>query len=377
MNQINIYIISILLLFGCKEVKQTQPSSEFEKYIIGLDEVKVSKTNIDIDREQVRSLLSRIDNRITERIFLIDYSDWSIFTARRDGVLLDKKGGQGKGPGEFLGINDLHTYAEEKVLQVFDKKMKRLTYYNIHADSLELRNTVQLPNYDYYYLQNVFKGNNGKTIGIFRVLRQYGGKNSENKIYAYYLDEEFKMKEKMLEFEGTELIETKGLDGGKRFRENLFGNETNWSFYKNKLYYSNAKNLSFSVFDFKTEKVTEYKIQDIPENVNTDETTELMISRYKAIIDINPEYEDYFKDRKTLPYFSSIVASNDFLYFPLTTYGREKGYILRFNLQTKQMERIETQPNFFMKGVNQAGIFGTTAEQDYYGETSVWILEFE
>lgn len=376
MKPIYIYIISIFLLFGCSEDKKIQPSTDLGKYILDLPEVEVSKKDVDIDREQVNSLLSRIDNSIPDRIFLIDYSDWSIFMAKKDGTLLDKKGGQGRGPGEFLGINDLYTYTGENILQVFDKKMKRITYYNIKKDSLEFGYSINLPNYDQYYLQTVFKSN-GNTVGIFRVLRQHGSKKVENKIYAYYLDSELRKKEKILEIDGTELIEVERFNGKKRFEENSFGNKTVWSYNDGKLVFANAGNLNFKIFDFDDNSISEFKITDIPENRNTSQITELWSKRYKKIFSLTPEYETYFKEREYLPYFTSVDVKNEFIYIPLKNYGQEKSYILRFNTETKLVERIETPQNFYMKGVNRTGIYGTIAEQDYYSKTSISILEFK
>ncbi|MTI88432.1 MAG: hypothetical protein FH748_10730, partial [Balneolaceae bacterium] len=347
MKTIYTHVIIILLLLGCSKGKEVQPSSGLESYILDLPEVEVSKTKIDIDREQVSSILGTIENSIPDKVFLIDHNVWSIFMAKKDGTLLDQKGRQGRGPGEYMGINDMYTYIDESVLQVFDKKLKRLTYYDITEDSLKLSSIVHLPDYGQYYLQSVFKSNDN-TVGIFRVLRQYENMEVENKLYVHYLDEEFRMKEKILEIEGSELIETTGIDGSKRFRENIFGNETVWSFNNGKLFYSNAENLNFKVFNFNTKNISEHKISDIPEYINTSETIDFMMKRYSSIFNYNPEYEAYFKQRKTLPYFSHIYASDKFLYIPLTNYGNEKGHVLRFNIETRQMERIEIPPNFYM-----------------------------
>tara|TARA_R110002124_G_scaffold284802_2_gene462485 strand:- start:3435 stop:4199 length:765 start_codon:yes stop_codon:yes gene_type:complete len=254
--------------------------------------------------------------------------------------------------------------------------MKRITYYNIKKDSLEFGYSINLPNYDQYYLQTVFKSN-GNTVGIFRVLRQHGSKKVENKIYAYYLDSELRKKEKILEIDGTELIEVERFNGKKRFEENSFGNKTVWSYNDGKLVFANAGNLNFKIFAFDDNSISEFKITDIPENRNTSQITELWSKRYKKIFSLTPEYEAYFKEREHLPYFTSVDVKNEFIYIPLKNYGQEKSYILRFNTETKLVERIETPQNFYMKGVNRTGIYGTVAEQDYYGKTSISILEFE
>lgn len=376
MKSICIYSVIALLMLGCSGKESTHPYTDLEKYILDLPEIEVTQKNVNLNRERVHSLLSNIENSIPNKIFLIDYSTWSLFMANRDGILLDQKGGVGRGPGEFSVINDLYTYIYENVLQVFDKKSKRLTYYNIYQDSLKLSHTVQLPNYGQHYLQSVYKSK-GNLVGIFRVLRQHKNEEVENKLYVYYLDKEYKKREKILEIEGNELIEVEDFNGEKRFRENIFGNETVWSFDNDRLYYSNSENLNFSVFDFEDETISNYKITDVPEFLNTSQTSNLMTSRYSQIFNIHPEYEDYFKERKRLPYLSSIYARNDFLYLPIKNYGSERGYILRYDLETSQMERIETPANFFMKGVNQIGIYGTLAENDYYGKTTISILEFE
>jgi len=375
MNSILILIISIFLFLGCNDKKTIQTSRDLEKYILDLPQVEVENNNVNIDREKVYSLLSRIDNSIPDKLFLIDYSDWSIYMAKKDGTLLDKKGGQGRGPGEFLGINDLRTYKNENVLQIFEKKLKRLTYYNIKEASFELDYTVNLPNYEQYYLQTVFK-NNGKNVGVFRVLRQHRGA-VENKIYLHYLDEEFNKKEKILETEGAELIEVERFEGSKRFEENMFGNETVWSYDDGKFVYGNAAELHFMVYNFDTDNFSEFRVSDIPENKNTSEITELWNKRYKRIFSLTPEYETYFKERKFLPYFNSIYANNDFLYIPLANYGNEIGYIIRLNKETEKLERIEVPSNFFMKGVNQSGIYGTITEDSFEGNIMVSIMEFK
>lgn len=370
------YFTIVLILFGCNKNKAGESSTDLERYILDLPEIEVSEKSLEIDKEQVSSILSRIENSISGKLFFIDYNIWTIFMANEDGTLLDKKGGVGRGPGEYLGINDLYTYPEEQMLQVFDKKLKRLTYYDVSGDSLKFSHTTQLPNYEQSYLQTVFKSN-GNTVGIFRVLRHYENSDIENKIYVYYLDEELNKKEKVFEIEGAELIETEGLNGEKRFMENSFGNETVWSFNNNKLFYSNAENLSFKVYDFNDKETTSFKIIGIPEYINTSETTDVMMSRYSQIFNIHPEYETYFKERDRLPYFGSIFAKNHFLYIPIKNYGKPNRYILRYNLQTSKFERIDVPSNFSMKGVNERGIYGIMPENDYHGETTISVLEFE
>lgn len=375
MRAVYTFIIGIFFLFGCGAKEKIQPSTDLESYILDLPKVEVTQKIVKLNRERVHSLLSNIENSIPDKIFLIDYSTWSIFMAKRDGTLLDQNGGVGRGPGEFSVINDLYTYIDENLLQVFDKKSKRLTYYDIFEDSMRLSHTVHLPNYGQHYLQSVFKSNH-KTVGIFRVLQQHENREIENKIYVHYLDEDFNREEKIIELEGNELIEAEGFNGEKHLRQNIFGNETVWSFDNDRLYYSNSKNLSFKVYNFEDKDISEFEILNTPEYLNSSEISKLMTSRYSNIFNIHPDYESYFNDRKTLPYFSSSHARDNFLYIPLKNYGTEKRYILRYDLETSQMERIETSGNFFMKGVNQTGIYGTLAEDDYYGKTTISILEF-
>lgn len=370
-----VYIIIFCSTLSCSQNSNNYLYTDFEIYFRNFFQVEVLAKSLEIDEGSVNALLGRIENSISNKLFLIDYSNWTLFMATNDGALIDKKGGIGRGPGEYQGINDLYTYKEEKLLQVFDKKLARLTYYDISADSLNFSHSVQLPNYGQSYLQNVYKSN-GKTIGIFKEQVKSDDLQVENKLYVYILDEEFNKVEMVHEIPGSELIETEFSNGVRSFRENVFGNETVWSFVDDKFFYSNAKDLTFKAYNIVEDTISSYEISGIPDHFNSPEISELMIDKYSLMFNIIPEYEQYFKERKTLPIFDSIFASPPFLYIPFINYGYEKGYILRYNLETAQMERIETHPYFYMKGVNENGIYGTITESGFDDKTRISILEF-
>ncbi|RNC79513.1 MAG: 6-bladed beta-propeller [Balneola sp.] len=379
MNQIYSFFSKVILstvtvlLFNCIDTHKNNFTNNFDKYVFDLPSIKVDKFDIYINDESINTIHSNINNTVSDKIFFIDHSNWTLYMAKKDGTILDRAGGIGRGPGEFSVINDLHVYEEDKVLQVLDKRSKRFTYYNFEADSLEFLHTISLPNYGGLRLQNLY-GIKGMHVGVFHQLEQSGGDVSKNRVKVFSLNNSFTTKEEFFDVEGSELIETQ-LNGNKFFTENLFGNETVWNFSDGKLFFGNAENLNFKVISIENREISEINIPEIPDNLNNQLATEYVLSKYSMFFTQYPEYEKYFKERKFLPFYSSIYARGDFLYIPLTKYRNEKSFILRYNLELEQMEKIETPSNFFMKGVNDNGIYGITVEDDS-GELNVSILEF-
>lgn len=295
-------------------------------------------------------------------MIVIDHSDWSLHLFDRDGNKRSKAGGLGNGPGEFQGINSLVYGIDDRVL-VLDKKLKRLTEYDINHDDLVLKRIVQLPNYSPNDVEMINFIENYGYVGIFKEKRREADTIIPWKFVD--LDDDLGISKKLFSFPGNETIQIGGFA-----HEHDIGFKTDWDFHEDTFIYSNSSTFSWTSVDMETLKKDSVTVSGVPLFEKSKKQEEYMLNRLRPIVQAYPEFAEVIEERKILPYFNNIVVDSTHLYFSILNFTDDEETILQVDNSTREIKRINV-PNLFVL----YGVYGNQLHGIDFNESKIVVIE--
>lgn len=352
----------IILATGCNKSDQTE-NSKFEQFINSLPAKKFSPTQINNEETGIPSV-NKIVVSPDKKIVVADFSTWSIHLLDKDGGLLDSKGGEGRGPYEFLGINSFKLYKSTNIIQVYDGKLSRVTFFEILGDSLKPLDILSFDAYQKGYHLKDFYMFNKKSYGLFELNTNITNVNSEENLRLFSLDENFNTKDLLMSYAGDEEIEM-DLAGNTVMVENPFGFNTRWEFQDSMFIISNSENLDFTFYNLinNTKKVHSFNTVPALENLNQ-VAVSFIKENYPEMISFNSNFEKNLLERKQLPYFINFGVNEDDMIVLLRNYDTVTKELLILSKKEKSIHKIEIPSDFFMHGAIGNVIYGVRKEKN-------------
>tara|TARA_R110002124_G_scaffold134495_4_gene297280 strand:- start:16421 stop:17584 length:1164 start_codon:yes stop_codon:yes gene_type:complete len=351
----------IILAAGCNKSDQTE-NSKFEQFVNNLPAKKFSLTQINNEEAGIPSV-NRIVVTPDKKIVVADFSTWSIHLLDKNGELLDSKGGEGRGPYEFLGINGFKLYKSTNIIQVYDGKLSRVTFFEILGDSLKPLKMSSFKTYqDDYHLIDLYKFNKN-FYGLFELNTNITDVSREQNLRLFSLDENFNITDLLISYAGDEEVKM-DLGGNTFMVENPFGFNTWWEFQDSTFIISNSENLDFTFYNLNnnTKKVHSYNSVPALENQNQ-VALSFIKENYPEMISFNSNFEKNLLERKQLPYFINFGVNEDDIIVLLRNYDNVNKELLILSRKEKSIHKIEIPPDFFMHGVIGKVIYGVQQDE--------------
>ncbi|MEP1152525.1 MAG: 6-bladed beta-propeller [Balneola sp.] len=351
----------IFLAVSCNKSDQIK-NSKFEQFVNNLPTKKFSLTQINNEEADISSV-NRIVVSPDKKILIADFSTWSIHLLDENGELLDSKGGEGRGPYEFLGINSFKLYKSTNIVQVYDGKLSRVTFFEILDDSLKpLEISTFQAHQKGYNLADLYKFNKN-FYGLFELNTNIFNVSTEQNLRLFSLDENFNIADSLMSYAGDEEIE---MDlAGKTFMvENPLGFNTRWGFQDSTFIISNSENLDFTFYNLNnnTKKVNSFSAVPALENLNQDAIS-FYRKHYPEMISFNSNFEKNLLERKQLPYFINFGVNEDDIIVLLSNYDNVAKELLILSRKEKDIYKIEIPSDFFMHGVIGKVIYGVRKDR--------------
>ncbi|MAO66431.1 MAG: hypothetical protein CL666_15680 [Balneola sp.] len=338
------------LIFGCSSNEEIESNHDFYNYLQRLKALNIESTTVFDDENlsfntPLRSLVDEDGNLI-----VVNHTDWTLHYVKENGELIDKKGGLGRGPGEFIGINDL-TLGCDNTLFALDKRLQKLSSYSFKENRLEHLGDKLLPNYSPLSMQSFYDcGNKGK-FGIFKLF--LSSDDNFNSLTVYKLNDSLQLKEKVIELTSDEMIKT-----GNEVKDNAIGFKNYWHFKEDKLYYTYSDSLDVNILELTDSKRQSISAQKVP----TFEFSEQLRSEFKEYFGPNISamdgLENEIENRQVLPFFYSYTANDKFSFFTISNLGSKPGIILRLNHETQELKTIDSPSIFQLFDVHENKLFG-------------------
>lgn len=362
---ISIWVISLLVLCtGCTEnhKKEKKPSNKVQN-------IQVINSNFsEIENlDYIENSIFRLKVADNGNIVYVDDKKWKIFLIDKEGFVLDSVGGKGRGPGEFALINTIKLYEHSNTIQVFDKGLQRVSYFELNADKISLLRVINLPNFkEHLYLQDLYV-HKQQNFGVFKEYDDIGNSSFRN-IMVYLLNDSLEINRKLFDFDGNELIELKN----KRFIENPVGYSVHWTFEDSLLYMSSSKTNEIFIYNldnFFGEKLQFDSLKKIYSNssvVNYFLTELSYLSEDKDIL-----YN--IKNREFFPAYYDLKAEGSNLYFLVFNYDSKNQEILKIDLKTSEVKRISSLNIFDIQDIEGGVIYGIYRDDEIGRKTIRYI----
>jgi len=339
-------LISLFVLISCSS---NNYDSNYEKFISELEQITVEdSTRIKLDNSPVYKPLKLTANK-KGKVIVVDASNWTLHLMDKQGKFLDRTGGSGRGPNEYLGINQVHIGADNK-LYVYDAKSYDITIYSFIEDSFNLKHEIGVPAHDSLDLKTIHKTRSGY-IGVFN---QVGVPvDKENTFKVYSLGEDLQLQELLFEMPANETYSLQGIQ-----EDHPVGTKTKWELNDGRFFYTNSNNLSVTSVNLEDESSKQYDFSDIPKPVKGEEEIKAIESRLRPIIQKEPQVKELIREGQYLPYFLKFTAGKDYFYYTLFRLGKENGILLRIDKATKEIRKITVPSVFALYAVHNNTLFG-------------------
>ncbi|MFY0684845.1 MAG: 6-bladed beta-propeller [Balneola sp.] len=303
-------------------------------------------------------------------IVYVDDEKWKIFMIDKEGFVLDSIGGKGRGPGEFALINTIRLYEQSNTIQVFDKGLQRVSYFEFSADKINLLRVTKLPDFkENLYLQDlyVYKQQN---FGVFKKYDNSGNSDFRN-VMVYLLNDSLEASKKLFDFEGNELIELRN----KRFMENPLGYSIHWVFEDSLLYISDSQTseiITYNLDDFYSET---QQFDSLKRIKNESSIVNYFLAEFDYLNE-DQEILHNLKTREFIPAYYDFKAEGSKLYLVVFNYGLQKQEILVIDLKTNEVKRISSLNIFDIQDIEGGVIYGIYRD-DEIGRNTIRYIDGE
>ncbi|WP_148898225.1 hypothetical protein [Fodinibius salinus] len=209
---------------------------------------------------------------------MVDAADQTIVLITKEGKVLSVAGGEGKGPGEFQRIVQLHVGADGRIY-CLDMLLFRITVFEVRDKQLQYVESISYENPQNHSLHNVFITDFG-WFGVYN--KSKGFQTSENSHVLYRLDKNGTPTEKLLQLPGNQ--REKVTSGDIRlFVPNVFLNRTFWEVDGEWFYYLQTKDPVVRKYNLRTGKQKKLPLHQLPERPKTSSYLQDIKERFMSL----------------------------------------------------------------------------------------------
>ncbi|MBO6801573.1 MAG: 6-bladed beta-propeller [Balneola sp.] len=348
-----ILVITFILICSCADSNESDMPDNIKNQIIQHD-LLFDDLSILNNLEEPISIF-RIKFIDSNKIFLIDNEEWNLFLINKEGIIIDKTGGQGRGPGNFIVINNIRYYKDKNLIQLFDKAQQRITYYSTDDNKLELLEIVNLPNFGHDIFLQDFYEYDGNKIAVYEKHRIDIHKEA-NEIIIAQLNENMEIETELLSFIGDELLQS--TDGS--LTKNPIGNTTFWDFNENLFYITNSFDNRILEYDLTTNTSNDIFVKSINQVDNNPNVMRFFNTNFEDTFIGNYTLRKHLEERNSVPQFFRFEVENNSIYYSIFNYKNNSQEIIIFDINSEEIEILQIDAiNFFMQDIYNEKIIGT------------------
>ena len=301
----------------------------------------------------------------SEYLIVADRASYTIQLIKQAGTEeLSKVGGEGRGPGEFNTISQIHI-GHDSALYVLDTLLKRITKFNIENDGLHYVTTFNLESAQDLRLRNVFVTKHGN-FGVYLRIDNY--QNRKESFHLYKLDTQFRPERHLLKMPGNEKLKL-----GKAFYVNkLLGEKTFWDLQGSWFYYVNSHTPLIRKYNLSTAEREEKKYFELAERSNSEQRIKVLKDRMSTAIKRFPAIGEEIKESLALPMFDDFQVRENQIFFSVYYAGGKTHTMIHVNQTTGEVHYIEV-PELFGFNPDENTLYGIEITDD--GRQRIQVLK--
>lgn len=278
------------------------------------------------------------------------------------GTLLSATGREGKGPGEFNAISQLHI-GYDHALYVLDSTLKRITKYKIENQQLQYV-TIFTPKAN-LNIRDIYVTKYGN-FGVLHRIDDY--KTWDESFHLYRLDNEFSPVKPLQELPGNQKLKI----SEHMYIDHLLGRITYWDLEDEWFYYISSKSSEINMYNLKTGQLKTQQYFTLENRANTEETKKFFKTHFASLSEGRPTVTEAIQETDLLPMFSNFIVDGDRILFSVFHAGEKGGRIILANQTTGDVEylRIPTVIRRFALG--EGVLYGIISTENDGPKIRIW-----
>lgn len=267
------------------------------------------------------------------------------------GTYLASAGGEGRGPGEFMGAMNLHA-GWDNDLYVLDIPHHRITRFNVRDKELIYDTTYPVSREPGSLLRNIYVTPWGN-FGVIQSNLDYS--TGEEVYHLYELDKSFNPDERLIEMPGNEKMALSEWN----HVEKLAGQKTFWDLDGEWFYYINSHSTKVHRYNLRTGETSAETFFALAERVITPEIRNHLIEYSSNMINRFPDLRKTMEAVTVLPLFQEFMVNDGNLYLVIFNVERsERTQIIRINEATGDVHYADIPHKLWRVQAGNGMIYG-------------------
>lgn len=243
------------------------------------------------------------------------------------GTHLAKAGGEGRGPGEFMGAIQLHAGPNQD-LYALDLRLHRITRFRVHQGELIYNASYPVNLEPGTWLHNIYVTEWG-SFGVIRSIVDHS--TGEDVYHLYKLDNSFKQAERLLEMPGNEKMSL----GEWSHTDHMAGQKTMWDLDGEWFYHISSHSTMINRYNLRTGESAADAWFDLADREITTENRKHLMEYTSNMIRRFPDLRKTMEAVAVLPLFQEFLVHDNVLYLVIfNVSGSERTEIIRINEAT-------------------------------------------
>lgn len=303
----------------------------------------------------------------TEHLVVADASRKSLVLFRIDGISLSQSGGEGRGPGEFEVINQLHRGADDH-LYVLDSIQRRISKFKVEDGELLYVQSFSPEVPDQGVIKEIFVTRGG-SYALYSHMEDYS--SGENCYHVYSTDDQFNPVEFLFEIDGIEKIP---------FRQGAYvdhplAKRALWAQSGTDFYTMHSHDTSWERRDLQNGETPSYTILNETNRPINEHSVSYLAKRLEPVINAVPAVREAIRDTEQLPLHHSFFVEGEWAVITTFYVGGPDGVVMIHNTDSDQTFYANVPPHFYpfsFNGNELIGISRPSGEQ-----VKIMLIEIE
>ncbi|MEQ9091338.1 MAG: 6-bladed beta-propeller [Balneola sp.] len=284
------------------------------------------------------------------------------------GSYLAETGRKGKGPGEFEGATILHI-GWDNDLYVLDSRLQRITQYELSENQLNMVSSFSPSSSSELstYYREIYVTEWGN-FGVICTLIDY--KTGEEEYSLVELDEEFKVKKRLLTMPGNEKM---SLDRWNHVNH-LAGKKTFWDLNGEWFYHVSSHNTVINKYNVRTGKSTSLSHLLFEDRRLTEEIRLELLDVAYNMTERSDKIHEAFVDVEVLPLFQDFMVYENHYYLVIyNPSGSESTELIRVNEISGKIEFADIPLSLWKVKAGKQMIYGTVTSGE---DAQIRVIKF-
>ena len=299
-----------------------------------------------------------VNDRLEQRILLFD----------EKGIYLSSAGGEGRGPGEFMGSILIHAGTDQE-LYGLDLRLNRITQFSVNQEKITYETSYTVNLEPGSWLHNIYVTQWGN-FGVIRKNLNYS--TGKEAYYLYKLDDSFNSVEPLFEMPGNEKL---SLDGRSHI-DHIVGQKALWDLDGEWFYHITSHDATINRYNLRTGETSVETFFDLAEREVTKEHRNHLIDFSSNMIRRFPGFRNVIDTVRVLPLFQELMVRDNYIYFVVFDLERsESTELIQLKLSTGDVHYANIPHKLWRIQASNGLLYGIAKTGD--GEERVRIIELE